>query len=430
MYLWDQTLQNGAEPGQNSATAFFPRVEFTQQEINRALQQNSREAAFGIVPSRDVSGHGTAVVGIATGVAPESEFIIVKLGNPNPFSFPKTTELMRALKYVVEKAQFLGRPVSINISFGNTYGAHDGTSLLERYVDNISEIGRSAICVGSGNEGSGSGHNAGALSGTNPNRVELAIGEYETGISVQLWKNYNDIIRLRLSSPNQSILDIDLLTVGPQKYVVGGTTLLIYVGEPTPYSTDQEIFFDFIPTEVYLDSGIWTFELIPQRIVTGKYDFYLPSQTILNANTGFFEATPQITFTIPSTASKVITVGAYDSLSGSYADFSGRGYVVSLDGAGIVAAKPEIVAPGVSIRILQPGGQTRVVSGTSFATPFVTGSAALLMEWGIILGNDTYLYGEKVKAYLIRGARPFVGMSTPNPMTGWGALCVKDSLPV
>ena len=43
-------------------------------------------------------------------------------------------------------------------------------------------------------------------------------------------------------------------------------------------------------------------------------------------------------------------------------------------------------------------------SGTSFATPFVTGGAALMMEWGIIKENDPYLYGEKVKAYMQKGS--------------------------
>ena len=40
-------------------------------------------------------------------------------------------------------------------------------------------------------------------------------------------------------------------------------------------------------------------------------------------------------------------------------------------------------------------------------------------------------YGEKVKAYLRRGARPLPGFDVyPNPQVGYGALCVRDSLPV
>ena len=52
------------------------------------------------------------------------------------------------------------------------------------------------------------------------------------------------------------------------------------------------------------------------------------------------------------------------------------------------------------------------------------------MQWGIVNGNDPFLYGEKVKAYLRRGAKKLPGISEyPNPMVGYGALCVRDSLP-
>ena len=65
------------------------------------------------------------------------------------------------------------------------------------------------------------------------------------------------------------------------------------------------------------------------------------------------------------------------------------------------------------------------------ATPFVTGSAALMMEWGIVKDNDSFLYGEKVKAYLERGAKPLPGIEEyPNELVGWGALCLAESLPV
>lgn len=53
-----------------------------------------------------------------------------------------------------------------------------------------------------------------------------------------------------------------------------------------------------------------------------------------------------------------------------------------------------------------------------------------LTQEGIVRENDLYLYGEKVKAYLRRGARPLPGFQEyPNNQVGYGALCVKESLP-
>ena len=52
------------------------------------------------------------------------------------------------------------------------------------------------------------------------------------------------------------------------------------------------------------------------------------------------------------------------------------------------------------------------------------------MEWGIVMGNDPYLYGQKVKAYLQKGAKKLPGFTEyPNEVVGWGVLCVGDSIP-
>ena len=70
-------------------------------------------------------------------------------------------------------------------------------------------------------------------------------------------------------------------------------------------------------------------------------------------------------------------------------------------------------------------------TGTSMAAPFVTGAAALMMQWGIVEGNDAYLYGEKVKAFLRRGAGRLAGFREyPNSQVGWGTLCVASSIPI
>ena len=179
----------------------------------------------------------------------------------------------------------------------------------------------------------------------------------------------------------------------------------------------------------YVDSGVWRIVLTPRRIVDGMYQMWLPSLTALNVGTSFLTPNSSTTLTIPSTASLAVTVAAYDARTFSYADFSGRGPAAVYEGSNVL--KPDLAAPGVLINAPVPGGGYRAFSGTSFAAPFVTGSAALLMEWGIVQGNDPYLYGEKVKAYLRRGARELSGYNEwPNSLLGFGALCVKDSLPL
>ena len=427
--LWDQTI-----PG-NPPEGYVQGTEYTQEKINEALQQENRTERMKIVPSEDRSGHGTAVAGIAAGngrgskgaryqgVASESGILVVKLGTPREEGFPRTTELMQAIDYVVKKAQRAGRPVAINISFGNTYGSHTGTSLLERFIADIANLWKSVICIGMGNEGASAGHTAGILKENTEERIPLAVQMKETAINVQIWKSYHDIVDISLISPAGVQIGPISEVIGTQRFVVGDTEILLYYGEPSPFHVSQEIFIEFLPKDSYITPGIWQFVLTPRKIVTGEYDLWLPSENVLNRGTAFRYPTERGTLTIPSTSQRVISVGAYDSLTFAYADFSGRG---GLEGE----SKPDLVAPGVDITAPTPSGIYQTFTGTSFATPFVSGAAALMMEWGIVRGNDPYLYGEKVKAYLRRGARPLPGFTEyPNPQVGYGALCLRDSLP-
>lgn len=447
--LQNPTLpQNQIAPGKtgdtgygNTPDGFLIGTEYTEEEINRALNSSVLER-YRLIPSRDLTGHGTAVAGIAagrsldgryTGAAPAAELIVVKLGLPREDSFPRTTEIMRGVTYALRKARQLNMPLVINLSFGNSYGSHDGSSLLERFLDNASEIGRTVICVGSGNEGAARGHFAGNI--TRDGRVELAVGNYERNLNIQLWKNYSDVFRIRLQAPGGEEAELSTnIQGGKYTLELEQTRILVYLGEPLPYAVAQEIYLDMIPAEGgYINAGIWTIRLEPVVTVTGQYYLYLPAGSGIGESTGFYRATPQVTLTIPSTAAKVITVGAYDPVYDTYADFSGRGYADSTRTIGVAAAgltKPDLVAPGVNIQAPDVYGSFTPVTGTSFAAPIVSGAAALLMEWGIVQGNDPFLYGEKVKACLRKGARPLRGeIEYPNDRVGYGKLCVADSFP-
>lgn len=437
--LWDQTVSAGEPP-----EGFRQGTEFDRAQIDEALRAGSRREGYGLVPSQDRSGHGTQVLGIAAGNgnasggtymggAPESDILVVKLGVPGETDFPSTTQLMQALEYVMRKAYAYRKPVAVNLSFGNVYGSHTGTSLLETYFNQIAGTWKNVIVVGSGNEGTGRGHAAGILTDARMETIELAVSEFESVLNLQIWKNYVDEFEIAVIHPGGQRVVLSASTAagggsgagGAGRYRLGDTELLVYYGTPAPYSVNQEIYLDFIPEGTYIDSGIWKLELTPLRIAEGNFDIWLPAAEALNSGTGFLRPSPEVTLTIPSTAEKVLTVGAYDAHTMSYAAFSGRGNTRYPE-----KMKPDLAAPGVDITTAAPGGGYVTVTGTSFAAPFASAAAALLMQWGIAEGRDPFLYGEKVKAYLRKGARPLPGFREyPNPQIGWGTLCVRDSLP-
>ena len=259
------------------------------------------------------------------GVAYESELIVVKLGNARTDGFPRTTELMQAVDYVIRKALEYRMPVAVNISFGNTYGSHDGTTLLERFIDAASDVWKNVICVGSGNEGNSAGHTWGRMNEEEEAEVQLGVQMNEPALNLQIWKSYVDEIEISVVSPSGVHAGPFKEILGAQRFVIGGTELLVYYGEPKPFSVRQEIFIDFLPRETYIESGVWKILLEPQKITEGIYQMWLPSENVLNRGTAFLKPSAEMTLTIPSTASRVVTVAAYDALTFSYADFSGRG---------------------------------------------------------------------------------------------------------
>jgi subtilisin family serine protease len=427
--LWDQTIPGSPPIGYDIGTLY------TRERINEALLIPMPER-MEIVPSTDLSGHGTHVAGIAAGngrasnglyrgVASRSDLVIVKLGASVGESFPRTSQLMQGIDYVVKLGITLRRPVAINISFGNNYGSHTGRTLLESFINDISLLGTTCIVIGTGNEGASGNHAQGILTMGRSQAVELAVSEFEFSLNLQIWKNYYDHFDIVIMAPNGTRVGPIPRILGTQQFPIGQTEILLYYGDPTPFNPQQEIYIELIPRGRYINSGVWRFELVPQRIVTGDYDMWLPAGGVKNPSTRFLLPSEFTTLTVPSTAEMVITVGAYNAYTDSYAPFSGRGFTRNL------RIKPDLVAPGVNINSCAPGGGYAVRSGTSMATPFVTGSAALLMQWGIVNGNDPYLYAEKVKAFLINGARPLrIESVYPNRTLGYGALCLENSLPV
>ncbi len=417
LFLWDQS---GTE---NAPERYLFGTEYNQAQINEALRDKKT------LP-RDESGHGTGVAGIACGngaasngryrgVAPDAELIVVKM-RINQRLYPRTTELISGIDYCIRKALELNRPLVLNISFGNNYGAHTGSSLSELYLNRVALLGRISIVAASGNEGASPVHATSFLDQTVT--VDFSISERQSSLSVQLWKDYADVVQIRLLAPSGAQYMLSN-AFGTDIGMLNQTRFAIYNSAPSPFQRLQEYYFEFFPADnhLYLSSGVWSLIVEPISIKNGEVELWLPAASSLNSATRFLSPNPYNTLTIPSTASSVITVGAYDAKTDVPADFSGRGAATSSN----LLTKPDIAAPGVSITVPAFPDGYQIVSGTSFAAPFVTGSAALLMEWGIVQRNNLFLYGERLKAWLIAGARTLPGYPVPNPRTGWGALCLE-----
>ncbi|HWR23204.1 MAG TPA: S8 family peptidase [Feifaniaceae bacterium] len=425
-FLWDQSI-NGAPP-----EGFLYGTEYTAAEINAALQADD---PFSVVPSRDNLGHGTAVAGIAAGngrasqgvqvgAAPQATLAVVKLGDIDERATARSTQIMRAIKYLYDKAEQLNMPLAINLSYGTNFGAHDGTSLFEGYISDMAERGRSVISVATGNEGSAGHHFSGRVLEDGQVTVEFTTSGQINEIFMPVWKNFVDSFSYELISPSGRTTGEILPIQSAVNVVLDNVQVNFYFGQPTHYQLAQENYFMFRGAGGRpIPQGVWTLIIRGLDVVDGNFDIWLPTGDAVSSETAFLQPDTSVTLTIPSTVQNVISVGGYNSLIGNSADFSGRGNTRF-----IVYPKPDIVAPAVAITTARAGGGYDTFTGTSMAAPFVTGAAALMMEWGLLQGNDPFLYGQRVKAFLQKGARRELAIAFPNTIWGYGTLCLNNTM--
>lgn len=397
-----------------------------KNEINRALESPN---PYEIVNERDLSGHGTHVAGIACadgnidkkyyGVAYEASIAMVKMTPEGKVNYARSTQLMRGIKFLLDKSNEIKKPLVINLSFSTNNGAHNGSSLLEKYINTICNFERISFVVASGNEGDRA-HHVGGILETSQN-ISINIAEDERVIVLQFYKDFLDDISIEIKNPaglvSQNIFINEEYYVG----TLGDDRYYIYNSGPKPFDINGEIVITLSSQKEFILGGVWQITINSLRRTRGKYDIWMPIAEGLNPNTKFLNPNPFNTLGIPATVQGVISVGSYNYRLNSISSFSGRGE--------IGGDKPDLVAPGEGILSSIPMGEFDSLSGTSMAAPHVAGAAAILMQWGIVQGNDVYMYGERLKYFLLKGAtRDKSDVKYPGPIWGYGKLCVKGGM--
>ena len=429
--MWDQS-----ELGDKSASTFNVGREYSREEINQAIAlKKSGGDPYTIVKEKDTNGHGTAIAGIVgarginpdlIGAAPDCEFMICKMkeaskvelelqGVSNP-SVPvyTNTDVILGLKYLFERGRKLGKPMIILLPVGTNRGGHDGLSLLEQYVDDISRIRGLAVVTGCGNQGDTDTHTAGTIIKTGDTlTIELKVDENQENLDFSIWFHKPDKVSLGVISPTGEVIEkipSKLKQTQQIKFIIEGSTLFLDYLIPEELSGDELMRIKLRGVK----PGIWQFKLYGDYIVDGRFDSYLPQRALLKENTKFLSPSPYMTLTPPSTGRDIISVAFYNQDNNTIVSASGRGFTRDL------RIKPDLAAGGVNVTTTAVGGGTTTVTGSSAGAALIAGASALIFEWGIVLGNDPTLFSTNLKTYLIRGTTKRPGDVYPNQEWGYG----------
>jgi len=430
LWLWDQT-----------ETGFFgsPRkvpfgTEYSREEIEMALRAHS-----GIVNERDESGHGTHVAGIAVGDGSTSDGTFVGMAPNAEIIFIKTsyftTDIVEAVRYVFDKAEWLGKPAVVNLSLGGHFGPHDGTSLFEQSLESFLERPSRALVASAGNEGDQNIHIGGQLRPREAFTFTFVPNEETAYVSI--WYSGSANFTVSVTSPGINGPPQTILAVRGQGEFQDTPDGSIEIdnsgGGLDPRNRDRAI---AISLERVQPGSPWHITLTDQGSTGGRFDAWPGLATM-----GYFPQGDTLsTITEPATAKKIIAVGAYttkvswqgadgephrftDAQSeGQLARFSARG--PTRDGR----LKPDLTAPGTAIvsalakaseisqseKLRVQGGEYAAMQGTSMAAPHVAGAIALLLQAQPHLTAEEILV--QLKATALQDA-----FTASGPPWAWGA---------
>lgn len=441
--IWDQTIDSGKTPD-----GFISGSEYTEEDINKAIQaQKQGQNPYDIVPSKDDYGHGTKMAGIVgarginreiVGVAPDCEFIIIKLQEASKeyvdFYYAKgdkakyrNTDIIMALKYLYELSFTLNKPMIIYLPLGSNLGDHAGASILERYVDTkISGKNSLFVVTSTGNQGNTDTHTSGEIKSNGDSQIiELNCGKEQKGLVLQIYAQRPSKIKLGILSPSGERFENTnprktkhiLINDAPiWKFIYEGTTVQVTYDSPDEFTGDDK----FVIKMEGITEGVWRFILTSNNIVDGKYYAWILQRELLAEDTRFLNPSPYTTLTIPGTAKTIINTSYYNQNNGAIVSESGRGYTMK------DYIQPIITAGGINAITTKPGGGTITMSGASVAGAILAGCCALIIQWAVVDGNDPQMYATKLQAYIIRGARKREGDTYPNRQWGYGILDMQE----
>lgn len=470
--IWDQGGEHRPSPSQTNEK--FNTLNYgsyhTQEQMNQAIEASTNiHAPVHVIEPQSQqfsSSHATHVASIAagnSGVCSNAKIAGVLISLPSEDenrskSFTDSSRISDAVDFLLTLAKKEELPISINISLGTNGHAHDGSSAVNRWIDNqLTKDGR-CVCVAAGNAGQEKGvtpddfgyimgriHTSGRIlnKGLTKDLEWQVIGNGISDVSeneLEIWYEPQDRLSVMVKPPgsdwigpikpqqfieNQQLDDMSFLSVYNKIYheANGNNYIGIYL---SPNLNPQQI--------VGVKSGLWKVRIIGDEIRDGHFDAWIERddpvrrvQNFWNFPSFFSEATNVDDKSINSLACghNVIAVGNYDLENDKISISSSQG--PSRDNR----QKPEIVAPGSNIVAANgfsgPDEPWVAKSGTSMASPYACGVA------GILLSTNPRLTSVQIAGILKRTSTPITGLNYDwKNDTGFGIInieaCVAEAI--
>jgi subtilisin family serine protease len=460
-YLWDQSLApaphdphdpDRANAPPESTPAGFPYgVEYTAAQIDAALLSSDPFTLVRHVPPP--RSHGTHVAGIAAGngrgsddsfpadrhvgVAHRATIIFVQ-----PYTTDKDatlTDSVRvadAIAYVYTRARQLGLPCVINMSLGQNGGSHDGESVVERAIDQMTaEPGRVFVCA-AGNEHVWCGHASGRLATGDSRILHVAVGGGlhgplgvdRTPTEIELWHSSRDAFALTIRTPDGDVIGPIAPGASTIETSAAGNQILVSYERFTPLNGESQIYIELSRgTASAVRTGVWQLAIDAVRVPDGRFDAFIERDLRDPANQfadqAFFvgdDFDDIMTLGTPATTRRGIAVANYDHVALAPDVASSRGPTRDR------RMKPEIAAPGTNIVSSSALGKRQVggevipvrtaMTGTSMSAPHVAGIVALLLQ------RRPRLTAEQVAAILVATADPLRGVVGFDGAWGFGRV--------
>ncbi|HIR27610.1 MAG TPA: S8 family peptidase [Candidatus Choladousia intestinigallinarum] len=427
--LWDQTDQRGTPPLDLSYG-----TEYGEDEINQALRSAD---PYSIVPQRDDLGHGTAVAGIACGspdrysdfygAAPGSGLLVVKLKQAKQYlrdyflTLPgapvyQETDLMLGVRYLVQTARTLQRPLVICIALGTNQGGHTGVSPLENVLTSSQSVSGVYVCTAAGNEAGKGHHYYGKVKEQGDSLdVELLVNDTTDGFICEFWAHAPELYSIGFTSP----LGETVQPVSPRSLLSQEFSFLL---ENSRITLDYEIVESLSGSQLALirfiqpSTGLWRLKIVNREFINGTFHMWLPISGLVNPEVRFYMPNPDTTLVIPSLAEAVLTTSTYNAYNGSLFIHSSRGYTRN----GIL--KPDLASPGVDVTAPALNGGFSPVTGSSAACALLAGASALLVEWGLKRPVPRFFSANELKNLFLRGTVRKSSLLYPNREWGYGTM--------